>query len=102
MMSVRMPNRSPSLTSPMAIPATWALSGTPASMRASDAPQTVAMDDEPLDSRMSDTMRSVYGNSSLGGRMADTARSARAPWPISRRPGFLFQDTAPTENEGKL
>src|SRR5919198_667693 len=39
MMSVRMPKRSPSFTSPMAMPATCDLSGTPASMRASEAPQ---------------------------------------------------------------
>jgi hypothetical protein len=55
------------------------LSGTPASIRASEAPQTEAIDEEPFDSRMSETIRMVYGNSSLGGRMASTARSARAP-----------------------
>ena len=59
MMSVRMPTLSPSFTSPMAMPATGALSGTPASMSAMEAPQTVAMDEEPLDSRMSDTTRIV-------------------------------------------
>ena len=43
----------------MATPPTWAASGTPASMSASDAPQTVAMELEPLDSRMSLTTRMV-------------------------------------------
>src|SRR3989304_184840 len=50
------------------MPATCALSGTPASISASDAPQTEAMDDEPLDSRMSETTRVVCGDSSLAGR----------------------------------
>jgi hypothetical protein len=59
MMSVRIPTRSPSFTSPMAMPATWRFSGTPASRRARQAPQTVAIDDEPLDSKMSETMRIV-------------------------------------------
>ena len=59
MMSVRMPTLSPSFTSPMAMPATGALSGAPASMSAIDAPQTVAIDEEPLDSRISDTTRIV-------------------------------------------
>ena len=36
---------------------TGALTGTPASMRASEAPQIEAMDDEPLDSVMSETTR---------------------------------------------
>ena len=88
--------------SPMAIPATGALIGTPASISASEAPQTVAMDDEPLDSRMSETMRSVYGKSSRGGRTGSTERSASAPWPISRRPGLPKRRISPTLNDGKL
>ena len=51
--------RSPSLMSPIAIPATGALIGTPASISASVPPQTVAIDEDPFDSRMSDTSRSV-------------------------------------------
>jgi hypothetical protein len=43
----------------MAIPATGANTGTPASIRESDPPQTVAIDVEPLDSKTSDTMRTV-------------------------------------------
>ena len=48
-----------SMTRPIATPATGAFSGTPASISASEPPQTDAIDDEPLDSRMSDTTRTV-------------------------------------------
>ena len=44
---------------PMAMPETGRISGTPASIRASDEPQTVAIDEEPLDSVISDTRRMV-------------------------------------------
>ena len=47
------------ITRPIATPATGALSGTPASIIASDPPHTEAIDDEPLDSRMSETTRTV-------------------------------------------
>ena len=50
---------SPSLTRPMATPATSLFIGTPASMSARVAPQTVAIELEPFDSRMSLTTRSV-------------------------------------------
>ena len=46
-----------SMIRPIATPATADLSGTPASIIASDPPQTDAIDDEPFDSRMSETMR---------------------------------------------
>jgi hypothetical protein len=49
----------------MAMPATCVLSGTPASISASEAPHTVAIDEEPFDSRMSETTRIVYGKSLL-------------------------------------
>jgi hypothetical protein len=48
-----------SMMRPMATPATGALSGTPASIIASEPPQTEAIDDEPFDSRMSETTRTV-------------------------------------------
>ena len=51
--------RSSSLMSPMATPATAALMGTPASIRAMEAPQIVAMEEEPLEERISETMRMV-------------------------------------------
>ena len=63
----------------MATPATCDRKGTPASISASEAPQTDAIDEEPFDSRMSETIRIVYGNSSFGGSIASTARSASAP-----------------------
>ena len=43
----------------IAIPATGAFMGTPALINAKDAPHTLAMEDEPLDSRTSDTTRTV-------------------------------------------
>ena len=63
----------------MAIPATGAFIGTPASISASEAPQTEAIELEPLDSVISDTTRMVYGNSSAVGSMAATPRRARRP-----------------------
>ena len=61
------------------MPATGALICTPASISASDEPQTDAIDDEPLDSRISETTRIVYGNSSPSGITGTRARSASAP-----------------------
>ena len=87
---------------PIAIPATGALIGTPASISDSVEPQTEAIDDEPLDSRMSETTRIVYGNSSWLGIIGTSARSASAPWPMSRRLGPRMKPASPTENGGKL
>ncbi len=101
-MSVRIAYFSSRMTRPMAIPATAFLIGTPASINASDPPQTDAIDDEPLDSRMSETIRIVYGNFSSSGMMGRSARSASAPWPISRRPAPRRKRTSPTEKGGKL
>ena len=84
------------------MPATGALIGTPASISDSDEPQTDAIDDEPLDSRMSDTTRIVYGKSSIDGMTGTSARSASAPWPMSRRLGPRMKPASPTENGGKL
>jgi hypothetical protein len=67
-----------------------------------EAPHTVAIDDEPLDSRISDTMRMVYGKTSLAGSTAEMARWARAPWPTSRRPAVPKRLTSPVEKGGKL
>jgi len=83
------------------MPATGLLIGTPAAINPSVEPQTVAIELEPFDSRMSEIMRIVYGKSSAGGRTGLTLRSAKAPWPISRRPGPRMGRTSPTENEGK-
>src|SRR5258706_1192625 len=89
-------------TRPIAIPAQGDLSGTPASIMAREPPQTVAIEEEPLDSRMSLTRRIAYGNSVSGGSRLVKARSARAPWPISLRPGPRFGFTSPTLKDGKL
>src|ERR687896_2487961 len=88
--------------SPIAMPATAALSGTPASISESEEPHTEAIDEEPLDSRMSDTTRIVYGNSSVPGRTGTSARSASAPWPMSRRLGPRMKPASPTENGGEV
>ena len=86
----------------MEMPPTGSLIGTPASIRLSVAPQTEAIELEPLDSRMSETTRIVYGNRAGGGRIGATERSARAPWPISRRPGPRIGRTSPTAKLGML
>ena len=84
------------------MPATGRLIGTPASISDRLEPQTDAIDDEPFDSKMSDTTRIVYGNSSGSGTTATSARSASAPWPMSRRFGPRMKPASPTENGGKL
>src|SRR5215213_3295945 len=87
-------------TSPIAIPATGALIGTPASINDSVDPQTDAIDVEPFDARTSETTRNVYGHSSLLGITGTSARSASAPWPISRRLGEPTRPVSPVENGG--
>ena len=67
------------------MPATGFGYGTPASMSAIEVEQTEPIDEEPLDSSVSQTMRTVYGNLSHAGIIALIERSASAPWPISRR-----------------
>src|SRR5262245_13793331 len=91
-----------SYTSPMAIPATGALTGTPASMSDNVDPQTDAIDVDPFDASTSETTRIVYGHSSALGSTGTSARSARAPWPISRRLGEPTRPTSPVEKGGKL
>src|ERR671932_2857662 len=87
---------------PIAMPATGRLIGTPASISDSDEPHTEAIDDDPFDSRMSDTTRIVYGKSSTDGTTGTSARSASAPWPMSRRLGPRMKPASPTENGGRL
>src|ERR671916_2439744 len=84
------------------MPATGALIGTPASISDSDDPHTDAIEDEPLDSRMSDTTRIVYGKFSWDGIIGTIARSASAPWPMSRRFGPRMKPASPTENGGEV
>ena len=68
-MSVRTANLpSGSMTRPIAAPATGAVIGTPASMRASVDPQVEAIEVEPFDVTHSDTSRITYGKSWALGR----------------------------------
>src|SRR4029450_4411590 len=99
-MSVRIAYLLPSITNPMATPATGALSGTPASIKDNVPPQTLAIDDEPFDSVMSETIRIVYGKSASSGSAVSNARRARAPCPISRRLEDPNLPTSPTEDGG--
>jgi ribonuclease PH len=101
-MSVSVTNSPSSAISPMAMPATGLLMGTPASMSESVEEHTAPIEVEPFDSSTSDTRRSVYGNSSSSGTTGTRARSASAPWPISRRRGLPMRPTSPVENGGKL
>ena len=52
---------------------------------------------EPLLLTTSETTRMMYGNSSAVGSTGSSARSASAPWPISRRPGPRIGRASPTE-----
>ena len=94
--------RSPSLTRPIATPATAALIGTPASISARLVPHTLAIELEPFDSRISETTRMTYGNVVMSGITAEMPRRARLPWPISRRFGEPIMPVSPTLNGGKL
>src|SRR3989338_6124231 len=98
--SDRMTNFLPSVISPMAIPATGFLIGTPASISDNVEPHTDAMLVDPLEDIISDTTLMVYGNSSSGGNTGSSARSANAPWPTSRRLGQPSLPTSPTVNGG--
>src|SRR3954463_3534097 len=101
-MSVRTTYSSPSLMRPIATPATGRLIGTPASISDSEEPHTEAIEDKPLDSRMSAPTRIVYGKSSWLGIIGTSARSASAPWPMSRRLGPRMKPASPTENGGEV
>jgi len=84
------------------MPATGALSGTPALSSDSVEAQTEPMDVEPFELSASDTWRIAYGNSSRLGSTGISARSASAPWPISRRLGEPTRPVSPVLNGGKL
>ena len=80
--------------------------GTPASISASVLPQMEAWEVEPLLDTTSETRRIAYGNSFSSGMTGRRARSASAPWPISRLPGLPRRFTSPAvelpELEGYL
>ena len=81
----------------MAMPATGARSGTPAFSRARVEAQTEPIEVEPLEPSASETCRIAYGNSSRVGSTGTRARSASAPWPISRRFGEPTRPVSPVE-----
>ncbi len=83
--------------SPIAIPATGAFTGTPASIKARLPAHTVAIEEEPFDSVISETIRIVYANSSGDGSIFSSALVARAPCPISLRPGPIIRLASPTQ-----
>ena len=85
------------VTRPHDIPATILLIGTPAAISDIQEAHVEAIDVEPLDSNVSDTVLIAYGNSSSDGSTGTRALSARAPCPISRRPGPLETLVSPTE-----
>nr|BFE68575.1 hypothetical protein GCM10020092_018760 [Actinoplanes digitatis] len=82
---------------PIAMPATRAFSGTPALSRASVEAQTEPIEVEPFELSASETWRIAYGNSSRVGSTGTRARSASAPWPISRRFGEPTRPVSPVE-----
>ena len=84
------------------MPATGAFSGTPASSSDMVEAQTEPIEVEPLEPSASDTWRIAYGNSSRLGSTGIRARSASAPWPISRRFGEPTRPVSPVEYGGKL
>src|SRR3989344_2065350 len=87
---------------PIDMPATGALIGTPASISASVEPQVEAIEVDPLLLIISDTSRIVYGNVSSSGITDISARSASAPWPISRRLGVPILPVSPPGYGGML
>ena len=89
-------------TRPIATPATWSTIGTPASISDSDDAHTDPIEVDPLEVSTSDTSRIAYGKSSLDGMTGKIARSASAPWPISRRFGPRMKPASPVEKGGKL
>src|SRR4029450_3601642 len=89
-------------TRPMAMPATGAFNGTPASINDSEPEQTDAIDVEPFDDSTSDTRRREYANSSWLGTTGSRARSTSAPWPISRRLGEPTRPTSPLAHGAML
>ncbi len=84
------------------MPATGARSGTPAFSSDIVEAQTEPMEVEPLEPSASETWRIAYGNSSRVGSTGTSARSASAPWPISRRFGEPTRPVSPVEYGGKL
>jgi hypothetical protein len=79
------------------MPATGALSGTPALSSDIVDAQTEPIEVEPFEPSASETWRMAYGNSSRVGSTGSSARSASAPCPISRRFGEPTRPVSPVE-----
>ena len=73
----------------------------PASCRARHPAHTLAMELDPLLSVMVLSSLTVNGNSCSLGIAGARARSARFPWPTSRRLAAPTRPVAPTELGGK-
>src|SRR5436305_12911191 len=84
------------------MPATGAFSGTPAFSSDRVEAHTEPIEVEPLEPSASDTCRIAYGNSSRLGSTGTSARSASAPWPISRRLGEPTRPVSPGESGGPV
>ena len=84
------------------MPATGALIGTPASIKASVEAHTLPIEVLPFELSTSDTSRIVYAKSFSSGMTATSAFSASAPCPIYRLPVEPILLTSPVENGGKL
>ena len=97
-----LPSASFSVTRPVDIPAQGAEMGTPASISDRQPPQIEAIEVDPLELITSETTRIAYGNSSSGGRIGRSERSASAPCPCSRRLVKPKRPASPVENGGKL
>lgn len=61
----------------------------------------LTMEEEPLEPSVSALMRTTQGKVSAAGMTGSSARSARLPWPTSRRPGAAAFFTSLTEKAGK-
>src|SRR5262245_44351472 len=87
---------------PIAMPATGALSGTPADSNDIVEAHTEPIDVDPFEPSASETWRIAYGNSSREGSTGISDRSASAPCPISRRFGAPTRPVSQVEYGGKL
>ena len=87
----------PSMISPIAIPETGALIGTPASISAKVDAHVDAIEVEPLELVTSETSLIAYGKSEIPGSTGSSAFSANAPCPISRLPGEPTRPVSPVE-----
>ena len=99
---IKLSSSSGSVIRPTEIPATGAFIGTPASINDNVEPQILPCEVEPFELKTSDTTRIAYGNSSTLGSTGKSARSAKAPCPISRLPGPRDGLVSPTLYDGKL